>query len=63
MTIYDRWGIKLLESKDMNVGWDGEYNGQPVQMDVYVWKVKYSVATYEGSIEENSRVGHVTVVR
>jgi len=37
--------------------------GKTVQNDVYVWKVKYTVDAYDGSTQENSRVGHVTVVR
>ena len=38
--IYNRWGMQLFESKDLNKGWDGTYLGQSVQQDVYVWIAK-----------------------
>ena len=38
--IYDRWGMQLFESRDLNNGWDGTYLGQVVQKDVYVWIAK-----------------------
>ena len=63
LIIYDRWGIKLFESNDINDGWNGRYMGRTVQQDVYVWKAWYTVDTYTGTTEEHNRVGHVTVVK
>ena len=63
LTVYDRWGLKIFESNDLNEGWDGTYNGNLVQVDVYVWKISFSVETKQGSVKEHKRVGTVTVVR
>ena len=38
--VFNRWGEKLFETDDLNIGWDGKYNGNPVQTDTYIWKIK-----------------------
>lgn len=38
--IFNRWGEKLFETDDLNEGWDGTYNGTPVQTDTYIWRIK-----------------------
>ncbi len=38
--IYNRWGQLVFETRDMNAGWDGTYNGQPQPMDTYTWIVE-----------------------
>lgn len=38
MEIYTRWGEKIFETNDINVGWDGYYKGRLCKQDVYVWK-------------------------
>jgi len=57
--IYDRFGEKVFESKDVNLGWDGEFQGQPVQSGVYFWHIKTTMI--DGTVIE--REGNVTVVR
>lgn len=42
--IYNRWGQLLFETNDINVGWDGNYNGVPQNMETYVYQV--SVETF-----------------
>jgi gliding motility-associated-like protein len=42
--VYNRWGQLLFESNDINIGWDGNYNGVPQNMETYVYQV--SVETY-----------------
>jgi gliding motility-associated-like protein len=37
--IYNRWGEKLFESLRSEDGWDGTFNGNPCQQDVYFYKV------------------------
>ena len=63
LTVYDRWGLKIFESNDLNEGWDGTYNGNLVQVDVYVWKIYYTVENSKGGLEDLTKVGTVTVVR
>ena len=38
--IYNRWGELMFESNDVDVGWDGYYNGNLCPQDVYIWKVE-----------------------
>lgn len=37
LKIYNRWGQFLFETKSLDEGWDGTYNGQKCPMDVYLW--------------------------
>ena len=39
LMIFDRWGELLFETNDYFEGWNGIYEGLPVQVDTYVWKV------------------------
>ncbi|MEK0439327.1 MAG: hypothetical protein RLZZ504_243 [Bacteroidota bacterium] len=36
MRIYNRWGEKVFETKDLNVGWDGYYQSKEAPEGVYV---------------------------
>lgn len=38
--IYNRWGQRIFESHDTEIGWDGTYNGNMVQDGTYIWTVK-----------------------
>ncbi len=40
LSIFNRWGELIFESKDPHIGWDGYYRGELCKQDVYVWKVK-----------------------
>ncbi len=57
--IYDRFGEKVYESRNPDEGWDGKYNGQPVQSGVYFYVFKADLI--DGSYVEDS--GNITVVR
>ncbi|BDS12477.1 PKD domain-containing protein [Aureispira anguillae] len=35
MAIYNRWGQKVFETNDQNLGWDGTYLGRELPPDVY----------------------------
>lgn len=59
MTIFDRWGMKIFESRDINHFWDGTLNGRPIKEDTYVYKIYY--VDHRGDSHEV--LGHVTVVR
>ena len=62
MVIYNRWGEIIFQSTDRNQGWDGTYLGKPVQMDVYVWKINYSLNQDSGYDKQKQEVGTVTLV-
>lgn len=38
--IYDRWGEKMFETTDAAKGWDGKYNGKPLDPAVFVYYLK-----------------------
>lgn len=35
LRIFNRWGEKVFEMNDMNVGWDGTYKNKPQEMEAY----------------------------
>ena len=57
--IYDRYGEKVFESKDINSGWDGNYKGLPAQTGVYYWYIKATML--DNTLIE--RQGNVTLIR
>lgn len=57
--VYDRWGNLVFSSTDINKGWDGTMNGEPVNEGVYVWKVQ--AVTYDK--ETINKSGNITLLR
>ncbi|MGE5419753.1 MAG: immunoglobulin domain-containing protein, partial [Chloroflexota bacterium] len=39
MEVYNRLGIRLFETDDLNIGWDGYFKGKLVEEGAYVFKV------------------------
>ncbi len=62
LMVFNRWGEKIFESDNFNNGWNGTYNGQLVQQDVYVWKVFYSINKGDGKKITKEKIGRVTVL-
>jgi len=58
--IFDRWGMLIFETYDVNTGWDGRFKGNPCQEDVYVWKVDYFDVEH---LESVAVIGHVNLIR
>jgi gliding motility-associated-like protein len=56
LQIYDRYGLVLYKGID---GWDGRYNGSPVDPDTYFYSISY--ADYDQV--EHSKKGYLTLVR
>ena len=59
LSIYDRWGKLMFNSESTSSLWDGNFNNQPVNSGVYVYKV--NVIYFDGKSEVNK--GTVTLVR
>ncbi|MCX6230685.1 MAG: SBBP repeat-containing protein [Bacteroidetes bacterium] len=57
--IYNRWGNLLYETDNLNIDWDGTFNGKYVADGVYYWIVSYS--DFDG--KENFLRGSLTVMR
>lgn len=37
--VFNRWGEVIFSTNDINVGWDGTFNGKIQQTDIYVYKI------------------------
>ncbi|MBI2967459.1 MAG: gliding motility-associated C-terminal domain-containing protein [Bacteroidetes bacterium] len=59
--IFDRWGEKVFETEKITEGWDGTYNGKPMDAAVYVYHLKYS--TINEPQKEVTVEGNVNLVR
>ncbi|MEM6319806.1 MAG: gliding motility-associated C-terminal domain-containing protein [Bacteroidota bacterium] len=57
--IYDRWGDKVFETTNQDVGWDGTRNGRPLSSGVF----GYYLETVCRNGETYSKQGNVTLVR
>ncbi|MBR1769785.1 MAG: gliding motility-associated C-terminal domain-containing protein [Bacteroidales bacterium] len=42
LTIYDRWGEKVFQTKDLDGHWDGNYRGKECAAGVYFYKLEVS---------------------
>ena len=57
--IYNRWGEKVFESKDINKGWDGRYNGGACNEGVFVWYLNATLKNDKAIVKK----GNVTLMR
>ena len=57
--IFDRWGMKLFETHDINAAWDGRVKDNLVLMDAYIWLINGKFA--DGTLFEEK--GTVTLLR
>lgn len=62
MSIFNRWGEMVFETKDPLVGWDGSYGNQglDVQSGVYTYKISFKTPQFD---DRREILGHVNVVR
>jgi gliding motility-associated-like protein len=58
LLIFDRWGEHIFTSTNSEYGWNGNWQGNPCQEGVYIYKIK--AKGYKGRFE---KVGTVTLVR
>ncbi len=40
LEVYDKWGVLVFETNDVNQGWNGYVDGIPAKQGVYVWRAK-----------------------
>ena len=57
--VFNRWGNLLFETNNIELGWDGNFKGQPQPMGVYVYEVQ-AVST---SGEIFTKKGNITLLR
>lgn len=56
--IFNRWGQKVFESKDIKNEWSGEFNEKKSPADTYIWTVKYTIFGFE-----KKQKGDMTMIR
>ncbi len=57
--IFNRWGVKVFETTDIETGWNGRFNDVPQPMGVYVYVVEAETNT--GRVF--TKQGNVTLIR
>ena len=57
--IFDRWGNLMFETNNIDLGWDGSYNGTPQPFGVYIYEIQ--AVTSDGTIF--SKAGNLTLIR
>jgi gliding motility-associated-like protein len=57
--VFDRWGEKVFETNDQDRGWDGTFEGKPVDPAVFV----YHLTVYCVDGQRFFTKGNVTIVR
>jgi gliding motility-associated-like protein len=60
LRIYNRWGELIFESYDVDLGWDGTYNGVLAKSDIYVWDIRVKETQTD---KKQSFTGHITLMR
>jgi len=60
LEIYNRWGQKIFQTKKINAGWDGRYNGVLQPAGVYIWLIHYKELN---NSNQNLLKGTLTLIR
>lgn len=59
LNIYNRWGGKVFESSNPEHGWDGYYNGDLMEPDVYI----YSIEIEQTGGKKSTQSGTINLIR
>jgi len=64
VNIYDRWGVKVYQSSNLDNLWDGTVNGRKSAEGVYFWQIIYQEYDGNGGGDEKKMIrGTVTLLR
>lgn len=58
LKVYNRAGVQVFESNDINIGWDGYYQDQLSAQGVYIWKARVRFANGKTFVQS----GDVTLI-
>jgi gliding motility-associated-like protein len=58
-SVYNRWGQRIFVTFSNEQGWDGRFNGEPCDMGVYFYKLRYRVLNREPNLLK----GDMTLIR
>lgn len=59
LRVFNRSGMLLFESHEINIGWDGYYQEQLMRQDVYIWKLRGKFSNGKTFVES----GDVTLIK
>ena len=63
LSIYNRWGQEIFNSKDIFDSWDGSFKGSPAEEGLYIWKMTIET-NLPGSISSQKHYqGQVNLIR
>ncbi|MFH0893645.1 MAG: gliding motility-associated C-terminal domain-containing protein [Bacteroidota bacterium] len=57
--VYDRWGERVFETRDINQGWDGTFRGKPSDPDVFYYYIEAGCYNKEKFFKK----GNITLIR
>lgn len=57
--VYNRWGELVFKTQDIEEGWDGRYNGEPLPTGTYAYQIK--ARSYSGTVGVDE--GHFNLIR
>lgn len=57
--VVNRWGEVMFESYNMNIGWDGTYNGVPCNEGVYIYMLKWN----DSANKLHQQTGQISLIR
>lgn len=63
ITVYDRWGNRVFESRDPDAFWDGTFKNKPVLPGVYMVAVIYQMTDNNGSLQNGQLARDVVLIR
>ena len=58
--VFDRWGEKVYEGRDVNAGWDGTFKGSPAPLGVYTYEI--SIVWLDNRSDDHL-TGSITLLR
>ena len=59
LQVFNRWGEKVFETKNQNIGWNGTYNGRQVDPAVFVYHLTIDCGGGQSYFEK----GNITLIR
>lgn len=60
LLVFNRWGELVWESHDIEVAWDGTFNGKIAPTDTYNWVIRTKDSLNDGKY---TYTGHVTILK
>ncbi len=63
LKIYNRWGQRIFESNELEIGWEGVQFDLPVPEGVFIWHITAFVEGCKNEFEKKVLNGEVLVVR